>query len=147
MADDKMTSVLNNLVEVCKDGEEGFRTAAEGLENATIKSKFLDYSQERGRMATELQEEVRRMGGTPEKSGSVAASAHRGWMNIRSVVSGNDDHAIVAEAERGEDHAKSAYDEALRAPLPASAQTIVERQAQQVRQAHDDVRALRDRDA
>lgn len=127
MAEDEVISVLNNLVETCKDGEQGFRNAADALKNATLESKFLGYSQQRGRMAGEFQEQVRRLGGDPETHGSVSGSMHRGWTNIRSVVSGHDEHAIVAEAERGEDHAKRAYDAALRAPLPASAHTLVER--------------------
>lgn len=145
MPKDDAVSVLNNLIETCKDGEQGFRTAAEGLTNVEIKSKFQAYARERGEMARELQDEVRRLGGDPEKAGSVAGAMHRGWMNITSAVSGSNEHAIVAEAERGEDSAKSAYEDALKEPLPPSAQAVVREQAGRVRDAHDDVRAMRDR--
>ncbi len=110
MQNDNAISVLNNLIETCKDGERGFKTAAEGLSNADIKSRFMQYSRERGQMSSELQAEVRRLGGDPEKSGSMAGALHRGWLDIKSVVTGKDDHAIVAEAERGEDVAKSTYE-------------------------------------
>ena len=144
MQNDKAVSVLNTLIETCKDGEQGFRTAADALTDTSIKSKFEQYSSERGAMARELQDEVRKLGGDPEQTGSVAASVHRGWINITAAVSGRDDHAIVAEAERGEDVAKHAYEDALKEPLPATAQPVVQRQASRVRQAHDDVKALRD---
>lgn len=144
MQNDKAISTLNNLVETCKDGEIGFKTAAEGLQSAAIKAKFVEYSQQRARFARELQDEVRRLGGDPETSGSLSGSIHRGWVNIKSTVTGKDDHAIVAEAERGEDVAKAAYEDALKQTLPASAQTLVQQQATQVRQAHDHVRDLRD---
>lgn len=146
MQNDNAISVLNNLIETCKDGELGFKTAAEGLKNPAIKSKFLEYSRQRGEMARELQSEVRRLGGDPEKAGSTAGSLHRGWLDIKSAVTGKDDHAIVAEAERGEDVAKSAYEDALKEALPPSAQTLVQQQAVKVRQAHDAVRDLRDRE-
>jgi uncharacterized protein (TIGR02284 family) len=146
MQNDKAISVLNNLIETCKDGELGFKTAADGLKSAEIKSKFLEYSRQRGEMVRELQAEVRRLGGDPEKSSSVSGSLHRGWMDIKSAITGRDDHAIVAEAERGEDVAKSAFEEALKTSLPASAQTLVQQQSVRVRQAHDAVRNLRDRD-
>ena len=145
MHDEKAISVLNNLIETCKDGEQGFATAAEGVASGEIKSKFQGYARQRSEMARELQNEVRRLGGDPEKAGSVAGAVHRGWMNIKSAVSGSDEHAIVAEAERGEDSAKSAYEDALRETLPPSAETVVRQQAGRIRQAHDDVRALRDR--
>lgn len=146
MQNDNAVSVLNNLIETCKDGEQGFKVAAEGLSSATIKAKFLEYSRQRAQMARELQEEVRRLGGDPEKKGSVAGTVHRGWLNIRAIVSGQDDHAIVAEAERGEDVAKGVYEEAIKESLPPSAQTVVQQQAAKVRQAHDEVRDIRDRE-
>ena len=146
MQNDKAISVLNNLIETVKDGEKGFRTAAEGLKDPQTKSIFSEYSRQRAQMARELQDEVRSLGGDPEKAGSTAGALHRGWIDIKSVVTGKDDHAIVAEAERGEDVAKNVYDEALKEPLPASAKTVVQQQAVKVRAAHDRVREIRDRD-
>jgi uncharacterized protein (TIGR02284 family) len=145
MQNDKAISVLNSLIETCKDGEIGFKTAADGLTSAETKAKFLAYSRQRSEMARQLQSEVRQLGGDPEKSGSMSGSLHRGWLDIKSVVTGKDDHAIVAEAERGEDVAKTAYEQALKEVLPATAQALIQQQAAQVRQVHDYVRDLRDR--
>jgi uncharacterized protein (TIGR02284 family) len=76
----------------------------------------------------------------------VSASLHRGWIDIKSAVTGKNDHAIIAEAERGEDVAKSAYESALKeTSLDATARTLVQQQSMKVRQAHDHVRDLRDR--
>lgn len=146
MQNDKAISVLNDLIQTCKDGELGFKTAADGLKSAAIKTKFLEYSRQRGEMVRELQNEVRRLGGDPEKSGSVSGSLHRGWFDIKSAITGKDDHAIAAEAERGEDVAKTVYENALKEPLPATVQALVRQQAEKVRLAHDDVRNLRDRE-
>ena len=146
MQNDNAISVLNNLIETCKDGELGFKNAAEGLKSPDIKAKFLEYSRQRGEMARALQAEVRRLGGDPEKSGSTSGSLHRGWLDIKSVITGKDDHAIVAEAERGEDVAKSVYEDALKEPLPANLISLVRQQSAQVKQAHDQVRDLRDRE-
>ena len=146
MQNDNAISTLNNLIETCKDGENGFRTAAEGLKSPEIKAKFLDYARQRAEMARELQGVVRTLGGDPETTGSVTASMHRGWMDIKSAITGKDDHAILAEAERGEDVAVAAYQNALKESLPMQAQTIVQQQAARVRQAHDTVRDLRDRE-
>jgi uncharacterized protein (TIGR02284 family) len=146
MQNDNAISILNNLIETCKDGELGFKTAAEGLSSAALKATFVEYSRQRGEMARALQSEVRQLGGDPEQSGSVSGSLHRGWLDIKSAITGKDDHAIVAEAERGEDVAKAAFEDALKETLPGTAQALVQRQAIQVRQAHDAVRALRDRE-
>ena len=144
MADnDNAISVLNNLIETCKDGQNGFQTAAEGVTRSDFKSLFYEYSQQRAQFAGELQAEVRRLGGDPEQAGSVAASLHRGWINIKSAVTGKDENSILAECERGEDSAVSNYKDALAdADLPADVRSIVERQSAQVKEAHDRIRNL-----
>ncbi|HWP46704.1 MAG TPA: PA2169 family four-helix-bundle protein [Candidatus Limnocylindrales bacterium] len=135
-------SVLNNLIETCKDGENGFQTAAEGIKDSQLKSLFNSYAQQRAQFASELQREVRRLGGQPEDSGSVTASIHRGWMNIKSAVTGEDKAAIISECERGEDVAVKTYKEALNANLPADIRVIVEQQYAKIQEAHDKIRSL-----
>ena len=66
-------STLNSLIETLKDGEEGFRTAAEGLTNPQARAVFQQYARERAQMVQELQAEVRALGGDPEKAGSISA--------------------------------------------------------------------------
>jgi uncharacterized protein (TIGR02284 family) len=102
---DEVISTLNNLIETCKDGQNGFRTAAEGVKDTKLTTLFYTCSQQRGQFAAELQNEVRRLGGDPEKTGSTAAVLHRGWINIKSAVTGEDEGAVISECERGEDSA------------------------------------------
>lgn len=135
-------STLNNLIETCKDGQNGFQTAAEGVKNSELKTLFHTYSQQRAQFAGELQGEVRRLGGDPEQTGSIAATLHRGWIDIKSAVTGEDENAVISECERGEDSAVSNYKDALNENLPADVRAIVERQYTQVKEAHDRIRAL-----
>jgi uncharacterized protein (TIGR02284 family) len=135
-------AILNGLVETCKDGEKGFRTAAEGITNGDLATLFMNYSEQRASFAAELQAEVRRLGGDPETGGSAIGAVHRGWIDIKSAVAGKEEAAVIAEAERGEDHAVREYRQALEKNLPTGVQTIVENQYIHVRDAHDHVRAL-----
>jgi uncharacterized protein (TIGR02284 family) len=144
MADNNTISILNNLIETCKDGQEGFKQAAEGVQRSDIKTVFYEFGQQRGQFAGELQTLVRDLGGDPETTSSTAGALHRGWINIKSVITGQSDAAILDEAERGEDVAVNAYKKALEENLPANVQTIVQQQATQVKAAHDKVRSLRD---
>jgi uncharacterized protein (TIGR02284 family) len=142
MANDNVISTLNNLIETCKDGEDGFRAAADGVKNSDLRTLFLTYSQQRAQFAAELQSEVRHLGGDPEERGSVAASLHRGWINIKSAVTGEDEGAVISECERGEDSAVRNYQAALNEDLPGNIRSIVEQQYAHVKEAHDRVRAL-----
>jgi uncharacterized protein (TIGR02284 family) len=140
---DNVIATLNNLIETCKDGQNGFQTAADGVKNVDLKTLFHTYSQQRATFAGELQQEVRRLGGDPEKTGSLAATLHRGWIDIKSAVTGEDEAAIISECERGEDSAKRNYEDALTDEnLPGDIRTIVERQYAQIKEAHDRIRSL-----
>jgi uncharacterized protein (TIGR02284 family) len=144
MADnDKAISCLNNLIETCKDGEDGFKTAAVGVSRADLRTLFNTFSQQRAQFAAELQNEVRRIGGDPERSGTVAGSLHRGWMDVKSAVTGKDDNAILSECERGEESAVKNYEGAMAdQSLPAHLREIVRRQYAAVKETHDRVRSL-----
>ena len=143
MADN--TSMLNDLIETSKDGENGFRSAAEDAKSAELKATFLRRAEDCAKGASELQQLVSRMGGKPEQGGSVAGAMHRGWMDLKAKVAHRDDLAILEECERGEDVAKAKYRKALDAPLPDDVRAVVQRQYDGVVSNHDAVRDLRDR--
>lgn len=144
MADDKTISTLNTLIETCKDGQEGFKQAAEGVKKSDVKSTFYELGQQRAKFAGELQALVRELGGDPETSSSTVGALHRGWINIKSAITGQDDAAILNEAERGEDVAVNAYKKALDEDLPANVKTVVQQQSTEVKAGHDKVRDMRD---
>lgn len=138
----EVIGVLNDIIQTCKDGQEGFRLAAENIRNGEWRTLFNQYSRQRAQFAGELQAEVRRLGGNPETEGSVTASLHRGWMNIRQAITGGSDKAIISECERGEDSAVANYRNAIQKDLPPDIVAIVERQLKQVQEAHDRVRTM-----
>lgn len=138
----QVVSTLNNLIQTCRDGQEGFQAAAEGVKDAGLKELFYDYSRQRANFAGELQDEVRRLGSEPADAGSVTGSLHRGWMGLRTALTGADDRAVLAECERGEDSALAAYRAALGVDMPAGVRTAVQRQFAEVKEAHERIRAL-----
>jgi uncharacterized protein (TIGR02284 family) len=138
-------STLNSLIETLKDGQEGFKQAAEGVADPQLKSLFNEYSQHRSRFANELQNQAEMLGEPkPEDSSSAAGALHRSWINLKSAVTSGDDHAILAECERGEDSAVKEYEKAMKGDLSPSSRNIVSRQYSEVKSAHDCIRNLRD---
>jgi uncharacterized protein (TIGR02284 family) len=137
--------IIENLIETLKDGQEGFKQAAESVKDPQLKSLFEEYSRQRGRFAIELRSQAQSPDERDSKmSGSAAGALHRGWINLKSALTSGDDHAILAECERGEDSAVEEARKALDNGLSAPVQEIVSRQYAEIKQAHDRVRDLRD---
>jgi uncharacterized protein (TIGR02284 family) len=142
-------STLNSLIETLKDGQYGFKHASENVEDSDLKTLFSSYSTQRSKFAGELQQELVHLGEPkPEEDASVTGALHRGWINLKSALSGKSRHAVLAECERGEDYAVSAYKKATESgELPAPIMAIVNKQYQEVLSAHNNVRSLRDASA
>jgi uncharacterized protein (TIGR02284 family) len=138
----EIIETLNGLIETCLDGQEGFRTAAENVRNSEFRRLFNIFSQQRAQFASELQAEVHRLGGEADKSGSVAGTVHRGWINLKSAIMRGDEASVIAECQRGEEAAVASYQEALRADLPLDVQYVVKRQYMDIKDAYDRIRIL-----
>ena len=135
-------STLDTLIQTCKDRENGYRGAAAAVQDASLVALFRSYQGQSSRFATELEDEVRRLGGASRQEGNVAAWFQRGWRNLPATPTGDDMGAVIAACETGEDGAKKNYDRALQGSLPADVRAVVQRQATAIHEAHDRVRSL-----
>jgi uncharacterized protein (TIGR02284 family) len=141
----EIVSTINSLIETLKDGQEGFKQASEAVKDSNLKSLFTEYSQQRSRFASELQNEAQKWGESePEEESSAAGALHRAWINLKSAVTSGDDHAILAECERGEDVAVNEFQKAMEENLDAPVREIISRQYTEVKSAHDRIKSLRD---
>lgn len=137
-------SVLNSLIKTTLDSIKGFQEASQESNAGRFEPLFLRLASDRERVVGELQQAVRQLGGTPEDSSSVAGAAHRAFLNLKEMLSANDEKAIIDEVERGEDHIKSKF-EAASADAEATPETraIIERCYVSVRQGHDTISGLK----
>lgn len=144
MDNNKIISTLNNLIETCKDGQEGFRTCAKNIQHPELKEFFISRALLCGRSADELQQLVLTYGGDPETSSSVSAAMHRRWIDIKTSLMTDNEEAVLDECERGEDVALENYRDALDEDLPLDVRSVVERQFEGLLENHDQVKMLRD---
>jgi uncharacterized protein (TIGR02284 family) len=141
---DNAVSVVEDLIETCKDGQKGYQDAAQHAKRTDLKTFFNEQRLERSRFAGELEAELVRLGKPDKKvSGSVSATLHRAWIDTK-VSMGAGDKAILESVEAGEDNAKESYKKALSGSLPTNIAELVRRQAERVQAAHDKVKILRD---
>lgn len=140
----KVITTLNDLIETCRDGQTGFKEAAENVKSPDLKTFLNQISTERAQFVNELQLEVGNLGGEPQKTGSTTAAFRRAWMDIKGTFAGKDDFSILSECEKAEDSTVDVYKDALKLSLPVNILSTVERQFQSVKQVHDRVKQMRD---
>jgi uncharacterized protein (TIGR02284 family) len=139
----QVIGILNNLVATCKDGENGYRSAAEDVESGELKELFESYLRQRLEFGTELLAEIHRLDVAYERKGTIAALIHRGWMNTKAGLTRRDASTIIRECMRGEHAATKDYEQALKHELPPEIRTVVEKQYAKVKEAHDRMSGLK----
>ena len=138
------TVTLNTLIGTLIDSIEGYQKAAADTTTQRVAEMFNARAQERQQVLTKLQAAVARLGGNPEDDGTTAGAVHRGWMNLKEAVLGQDDETIVKTVEEGEDYLKNKFAAAMKnADLPAEARAAVEEAWTSVRAGHDEMSALK----
>jgi len=137
-------STLNSLIATTLDSVDGYTEAAKDSESGRFGALFTSRAAERRGVVSRLQQEVVSLGGNPEDDGTVLAGAHRIFINLKSAVTGKDEKAIVNEVERGEDHIKAKFEDALGdADLSPGVKAVIQGCYASVRQGHDEMRDLK----
>ena len=136
-------ATLQELLQLNLDSRDGFVEAAENVEEMSIASLFRELAAERNGQASELRSLVASQSKEPTDSGSYSAAAHRLWMDLRTALGGGS-AAMLSEAERGEDHIKGKYENAMMEHQGEAVREILQRQYEAIKASHDRVRELRD---
>jgi uncharacterized protein (TIGR02284 family) len=139
--------VLNDLVTINNDRIVGYERALEETkpEDADLKALFTSMIDESRKIRVDLAGEVQSLGGEYETGTTASGKLYRAWMDVKAVFTGHDRHAVLANCERGEDAAQSAYKDALgENNIPGYLRTTLEAQKQILRASHDRIKALRD---
>lgn len=133
---ERATECLNRLVITLTLSVNGFRRAAEQVQQPDIKSLLQHGGEERRHFISELQTMVARLDGSPESGQTTDTKRQRGWVEAESESSIADDYDLVSQCERGEERTCNVYDEALNQnpPLPSEARLLVTRQREHIQE-------------
>jgi uncharacterized protein (TIGR02284 family) len=135
--------LVNSLLKTTIDSADGYAEAAKDAESLRYKDLFERRAQERRSVASELEEEVRRLGGDPKDDGTALAAAHRAFLNLKDAVTKGDE-AVINEVEAGEDFIKEKYEKALKdTDVDPQTRATIERAWTSVKSGHDQMRDIK----
>ena len=146
MNNNEVISILHNLIQTCRRGQDVFRASAESIQNSEFRRLFNIFAQQRAQFITELQAEMHRLGGDASKD-SDTMSLPDNALPFRGPVAAKpagirDEASIISECQREEEAAVNAYQEVLKADLPLDVQYVVKRQYMDIKDAYDRIRIL-----
>ena len=143
-SNERAVDILNGLIETTLDSANGYKDAAEAVENPQFRTLFAERAAERTQLSMRLQQEVRTFGGDPERDQSMLGKAHNKFTELKGKLMGSSDKAVVDEVERGEDVIKAKFEKAASsADLPEPARQAVQSAYAVIRADHDHISQLK----
>jgi uncharacterized protein (TIGR02284 family) len=109
MNKDKLKHALESIISTCKDGVEGYETAAGEIEDESIKTLFLRFSQQRKGFIEDLKNEALKLGIEPEENTTVKGFFQRTWLAAKHTLGKNSKEQTITEAMDGERKAIETY--------------------------------------
>lgn len=143
----RASETIQDLIVINNDRYEGYQTAAKETKDSDLKDMFNSFSMQSNGFAAELRKFIPAGPDQPKRDETKnTGKLYRTWMDLRSAVSTNNRKAVLASCEFGEDTAKKHYEDALqnKEDLPSEAISLIEKQKEELKKAHDRVKALRD---
>lgn len=141
MTQKSIAEILNDLLQVLKQGKEGFRRAAEAAKDPEFRVLFLQCAAERSEMA----EELRRLRPPEEPERKLAGKgAYQNGFDLNTALTSGDDFTILAECERGENRAIAMFKRVLEQDLPTDICRKLKSQSLRILETHDKIKELRD---
>ena len=135
---------LNDLLEICRDGQYGFTECAAHTKASDLKMVLTQRAEDCRRAGADLMALIKQMGGECDEGGTAMGAIHRGWVAAKGKIIGYSDLDMLNECERAEDVALAHYKKALNRHLPEAAHALVKQQAGGAQRNHDQIKALRD---
>jgi uncharacterized protein (TIGR02284 family) len=145
----KTIEVLNDLILINNDRIEGYERAIKELKdsggNNELELIFLRFIDDSRRYKIEIGTEIQALGKDIEEGTSVSGKIHRAWIAVKEAFSDHDRHDLLEECEYGEDAIKNAYENVLNdESLPAYIGELLRDQLEELLDAHDEIKELRD---
>ena len=145
---EKLTEVLNGLIEINNDRVNGYEKAVEETRDLDmdLKAIFHSMANDSRKYVAELSNVVSGLGGTPADGTTNSGKVYRVWMDIKSTFTGHDRQSVLELCEFGEDAAQRAYKAAIAsdAEMDAEIRQLIAEQQSKLKTSHDMIKKYRD---
>ncbi|MEO9146446.1 MAG: PA2169 family four-helix-bundle protein [Ginsengibacter sp.] len=144
---EKTATTLGDLIIINNDRYEGYQKAMDQTEDQDLRTLFSMLSMQSKANNASLRSLVPAGEEAPDRDETrLSGKFYRVWMDVKNALSSNNRKNVLESCEQGEDVAKKAYENALadRKVLKPEAVATIQKQYDELLEAHNKVRVLRD---
>jgi uncharacterized protein (TIGR02284 family) len=144
----KIIEVLNDLIKINKEREEGYVKAGRELTPAerNLRGVFERKAQDSRNNVIQLQHKAEEIGAQVEDetaTGAITGAIYRAWSELKNVFNGNDKESILKCCESDEEAAQKCYQHALEEQdLPEDLTHVIREQKQSIDASRDEIHGL-----
>jgi uncharacterized protein (TIGR02284 family) len=139
----KLTGQLQNLLSIANDSIAVYKKAANDAKGPEFTALFNDYLIERSEDAKKLQQAIIALGGNVDQSGSVLGTLNQYWIDIKTIISSDEERILLEASESHDKSAIAEYDKVLQsAELTSELRALLEEQRTGIEKALTRARQL-----
>ncbi|MBD9413577.1 PA2169 family four-helix-bundle protein [Pseudomonas sp. PDM16] len=135
-------SVLNELIEITRDGEHFYQHAETAVHDPRLKAIFHDMALAKTQIIQALALKVAENQEHPAEGGTVSGALRQLYADIWARLASDGDATYVAQLESAEDRLLHAFEEALEEADP-ELRTVLSAELPNVRASHDRMSELK----
>jgi uncharacterized protein (TIGR02284 family) len=136
-------AVLNELIEITRDGQTFYTDAVSRVTNPHLKAVFRALIDVKTKMISALSEHVRARGIEPSAQGTLAGNFQKLYAEVRAKLTARTDTTFVAQLEAAEDRLLGAFEQAAADAEDPQLRAIITQHLPKVRLCHDEMRNLK----
>ncbi|MFN6944798.1 MAG: PA2169 family four-helix-bundle protein, partial [Cytophagaceae bacterium] len=139
----EVVSTVNDLIEVCNERIQGYRTASKDVKDRELSSLFEQYARQTEDFIKELvpySDET-----NPEEIGTrFVGNTFKMWMDLKAAITNGGKEAMLGACVTGEDAAIRSYENNLEENLPNEVRNIIVKQLGEIKSAFANIKAKKD---
>jgi uncharacterized protein (TIGR02284 family) len=142
----RSADLLNDLLEVARDGERFYRDAAERVGSPELKGTFRQMAEVRQRLMDDLAQHVTARGDTPSDDRTFWGRSRKAYADVLAKLAPHHEDLYIRQLEAAEDRLLRHYENALaeaQAGAGDGVRQILQRHLLTVRAAHERMSALK----
>lgn len=118
MNTEKTREYLKDIAELCIDGVQGYKDAAQKVDTPHLRTLFTTFAKEREGILNSINKELVSLGAPivteGRTDGTALGSIHKFWLDFKAALSSDNSESILEECKRGEKYILDKMDDVLK---------------------------------